>query len=88
MEAHQILVKIFGQGHPALSPPLSILGGVLWRQGKLEQAEATFNEVLQLEVSFHGPDHMNAAATLGNVANVLSDQGKLKEAKEKFEAAN
>ena len=54
--------------------------GQLQRLEKLDEAEATLNEVLDLRRQVLGPEHIDTLATLGELAAVYQLQGRYDEA--------
>jgi serine/threonine protein kinase/uncharacterized protein (DUF2267 family) len=75
--------KLVGDTSPELFNPLNTLGVVLQREGKLDEAEATFREAFKIKGLER--DSPERAALLENIAHVKRDNRQLDEAQKLFE---
>jgi tetratricopeptide (TPR) repeat protein len=72
-----------GTEHPSrLTSSMGNLATVLSRQGKYEQAEEMYRQVLRLSETVLGKEHPNTLASMNNLATVLRNQGKYEQAEE------
>ena len=63
-----------GDDHPALIVPLNNLGSSLRKEGRLDDAEHTFYEVLTLQQRHLGETHPGLATTYNNLSAVASNR--------------
>jgi tetratricopeptide (TPR) repeat protein len=73
---------VLGKEHPDILASMNNLAGVLSHQGRYEQAEEIYRQVLRLWETVLGKEHPSTLASMNNLAGVLSDQGKYEQAKE------
>jgi hypothetical protein len=59
-----------------------VAAGMLAQQGKYDQAEQTYREVLGDRLRVLGPDHPDTLATRHEVARMLARQGQHERAKQ------
>lgn len=52
------------------------LGNLQYRMGQLDKAEITIGEVLDLNISFFGPDHPEVASVLNTLAILYDEKGE------------
>jgi len=63
-----------GREDPEIGKALNCLAVVLWRQGKLAEAETLYREALAVERSRLGREHPHVTRSLNNLALVLWQQ--------------
>ena len=66
--------------HPDTLGSINNLASVLTSQGRYEEAERLYRQVLTLRDETLGKEHPDTLRTLNNLALVLTDQGKYEEA--------
>ena len=69
-----------GVDHPDTLISVNSLGGLLEKQGKLEEAEVLYRRSLEGRERVLGVDHPNTLTSVNNLGVLLEDQGKLEEA--------
>jgi tetratricopeptide (TPR) repeat protein len=62
-----------------------VAAGMLAQQGKYEQAEQTYREVLGDRLRVLGPDHPDTLATRHEIARMLARQGQHERAKQEYQ---
>jgi serine/threonine protein kinase/tetratricopeptide (TPR) repeat protein len=72
--------KLFGPEHAAVAQSLSRLAAVLWRKGKVAEAQTMQNEALRMQRKLLGEDHRDTLESLNNLARFLFDQSRFAEA--------
>ena len=71
----QVQIRTLGSNHIDVASTKDSLGVTLWRQGKLSEALALYDEALQVRESVLGSEHVLVAKTIVNRANVYFRQG-------------
>lgn len=64
--------KLYGEAHPYLLSTVNNLGFALFRQGRLDESEALFNEALAIADKVHGGRSGGIAQVLLNLGNVAA----------------
>ncbi len=72
--------RLSGPESAEVAASLDDLGGALWKQRKLGEAETAYQEALVIRRRLFGPEHADVAATLNNLGAVYRRQKKLAEA--------
>lgn len=74
--ALEVYRRVLGATNPKTLKAMSRLGMTLYRQAKIQQAEALFTQALQSQRHVLGPEHPDTLASLNGLAAVYSDEGK------------
>ncbi|HEX8440742.1 serine/threonine-protein kinase, partial [Archangium sp.] len=69
----------------ARAESLHILGGVLYKQGRFEEARTRFQQAQVLMEKALGPEHAFVASMYNNVGVALSELGRFEEARDNYE---
>jgi tetratricopeptide (TPR) repeat protein len=93
---HRTSCQVYGDEHPKVATGLNNLAGLLYAQGKYDEAEPLYQQSLAIKrkvCAIHlvtsscdhsckvlGEEHPNVAASLNNLAGLLKAQGKYDEA--------
>jgi hypothetical protein len=70
----------FGPDHPATTPALNNLAGLLQATNRLAEAEPLMRRALKIDEASYGQDHPNVAIRLNNLAGLLQATNRLAEA--------
>ncbi len=77
--AWELYRKLTGPGSAEAASALHDLGAALWKQRKLAEAEAAYQEALVIRRRLFGNEHADVATTLNNLGAVYRRQNKLAE---------
>ena len=77
----------FGPDHPATTPALSNLAGLLQATNRLAEAEPLMRRALAIDEASYGLDHPNVARDLNNLAELLRATNRLAEAEPMYRRA-
>ncbi len=79
-EALAIHREMLGNDHPDTLTSIGNMGGLLWAQGKLAEAEPYYREALVGRRRLLGDDHADTLRSISNIGLLLRSQGKQAEA--------
>ncbi len=83
----QILEASLSPDHPNVAIALNNLAGLLYADGRTDEAEPLFRRALAIWEHCLGPDHPNVASALNNLAGLLQDTNRLGEAEPLYRRA-
>ena len=82
-----ILEGTYGDAHPELATALTLLGGSMYEQARLEEAAGAHHRAIEIVRATHGPGHAELARIYDNLANVKVAQGDHASAIEMYDEA-
>ena len=75
LEMSVSLFREIGETSTQYISALLELGNIQYRRGELDQAEATIEEVLELNMAHYGPDHPEVASVMNTLALIYEGNG-------------